>query len=272
MLLDGLTSDFIVHKGCHEVLEGRPQLVDYGLVCSFFSLFFQNKIHFDNLLVGVSQIVLTAHRARHRDGRTNRRWSNWQVSYDSPVWSTMTSIEAHNSTVFVRDAFQHCDCLIRPEDLFAISRVVEILISILDVNAQTDSPKLRLFIPTTTLLALTCVNTFRKTGQSLEPSFASPDLQEHESIFSFLLISKLFVLLIFSDFAGQNFRAIEADTLEDLIKIVKHTSVIDWTIKCDVAKMSRTSLHSYQQFQKTVNISIRYKNPLKILDLPALHV
>ena len=63
MLLDGLASDLVVHERCNVVLQTRMQFIDDGLVGSFLTLLFQQQVHLDDLLVGVGQVVLTAHRA-----------------------------------------------------------------------------------------------------------------------------------------------------------------------------------------------------------------
>lgn len=53
MLLDGLTSNLVVHERRNEVLQTRVQLIDYRLVCSFLTLLLQQQIHFDDLLIGI---------------------------------------------------------------------------------------------------------------------------------------------------------------------------------------------------------------------------
>ena len=67
VLLDGLPSDLVVHERGAIVLQRRPQLVDDRLVGALLSLLPQNEVHLDDLLVGVRQVVLAAHRAGHGD-------------------------------------------------------------------------------------------------------------------------------------------------------------------------------------------------------------
>ena len=63
MLLNWLSSDLVVHQCRYIVLERGSELVDNGLVGTFLTLFFQNDVHLDNLLVGICEIVFGAHRA-----------------------------------------------------------------------------------------------------------------------------------------------------------------------------------------------------------------
>ena len=63
MLLNRLACDLVVHQGGHEVLKRLAQLINYGLIGSLFLLLLQHEVHFDDLLVGISQVILTAHGA-----------------------------------------------------------------------------------------------------------------------------------------------------------------------------------------------------------------
>ena len=67
MLLNGLTSNFVVHECCNKVLERRPQLIDYGLVGSFLALLLQDVVHLDDLLVSIGQVILAPHGASHQN-------------------------------------------------------------------------------------------------------------------------------------------------------------------------------------------------------------
>ena len=65
MLLYWLASDLVVHQSGAVVLERCSKLINDRLVGSLLSLLSQNEIHLDNLLVGIGQVVLASHRARH---------------------------------------------------------------------------------------------------------------------------------------------------------------------------------------------------------------
>jgi hypothetical protein len=60
MSLDWLTGDLIVHQCGHEVLQRNSKLIDDSLVGSFVKLFFQQNVHFQDLLISVRQVVLAA--------------------------------------------------------------------------------------------------------------------------------------------------------------------------------------------------------------------
>ena len=63
MLLNGLSSDLVVHKRGDVVLQTGPYLIDDGLIRTFLALLLQNEVHLYDLLVGVCQIVFTSHGA-----------------------------------------------------------------------------------------------------------------------------------------------------------------------------------------------------------------
>ena len=53
MLLNGLSSDLVVHKRGDVVLQTGTYLIDDGLIRTFLALLLQNEVHLNDLLVGV---------------------------------------------------------------------------------------------------------------------------------------------------------------------------------------------------------------------------
>ena len=172
VFLNGLPGDLVVHQCGAVVLQRSSQFIDDCLVGALLSLLAQNQVHLDDLLVGVGQIVLTSHRARHCNGGTNRRRSDWEVPDDGPVRTAILGIKTHKTTVIIGDALKNFDGLVWPKCFFAVPRVVKVLITILDVDRETKLSKLRLLVATATFLTLTYCDALSKVQHSLESGLA----------------------------------------------------------------------------------------------------
>ena len=160
----------------------------------------------------------------------------------------MCRIEAHQLAVLVRDSLQHLDGLIGPERLLAVSCVVEIFISILDIDSEAEFTELGLLVAATPLLTLTDLNAIREGEDSSEACLAILDPQQSFPIFNlFQIVISLLTLLIWAHLTRQKLRAIEADALEDFGQVAKHALVVDRTVQRDVAEMPRARLHTYRK-------------------------
>ena len=158
----------------------------------------------------------------------------------------MRRVKTHQLAVLVRNALKHFDGLIGPECLFAVPRVVKILITILDVDGEAEFTELGLFVATSSLLTLADLNAFGEGKDSSEAGLTVLDPEESSTIFNLLqVIICLLILLIRADLAWQKLRAIEADALEDFGEVAEHALVVNGAVQGDMTEMTRARIHTY---------------------------
>ena len=103
MLLGWLTSNLVIHQSCHEVLKSCLELINDCLICSFISLLFKYRVHLDDLLVGICQVVLTSHSAGHSNRGSYTWWSDCNISEYGPLRSPIDRVQAHYLSIFIAD-------------------------------------------------------------------------------------------------------------------------------------------------------------------------
>ena len=159
----------------------------------------------------------------------------------------MRWIEAHQLAIFVRDALQNLYGLVRPESLFTIPRIVEVFITVLNVYGEAEFSELGLFVAASSLLSLTNLDAFSQIKNSTETSLTVLDSEKILSIFDLLQVIvglRVLLLLVWTNLARQELRAIEADALEDLGQIAEHTLVVHGTVERDVTEVPGARLHT----------------------------
>jgi len=154
VLLLWLAADIVVHESSSEELELCQDLVDGALVGSFLDLALEDVVHLDDLLVGVSQIILTPVHIWHGD-----RWSDWWRSHskifdDHPLWPSMVFVEAHELEIFISDLPEDLEAFIRVQNLLSILGLIKVFIEVLDFDGEPLLCQLWLLVATASSLRI----------------------------------------------------------------------------------------------------------------------
>mmetsp|Transcript_19470 Transcript_19470/g.18589 ORF Transcript_19470/g.18589 Transcript_19470/m.18589 type:complete len:214 (+) Transcript_19470:4045-4686(+) len=120
VLLGRLPLDLIVHQGCHVVLKVRPELIQLGRVCSLINRILQQIVELDNLLVGIGEVIFTAHGAGHCHRRSDRGWSYRQILDDTVLRLCVGRVKSHHDQIQVRDLLQDLEGLVRSQLLLLV--------------------------------------------------------------------------------------------------------------------------------------------------------
>ena len=101
MFLSGLSLNFIIHESCNIVLQILSNFIDICLVCTSTDMKFELIVSLYYLSVGICKIILTSHRVRHGNRRSNGGWSNRQIFDNHPLRSSECRFKTHKLTVFI---------------------------------------------------------------------------------------------------------------------------------------------------------------------------
>lgn len=217
MLLFWLSAQVIVHERSDVVLETLKDLIDCALVSTSINLHLEDVVHFDDLLVGVCEIVLAPVAVGHCNRWPDCRRGNRQVLDDHPFGPALRLVEAHKLEVFVFDFPKHVEGFVGKEQLFLVLRLVVVLVKMLNLKPKTLPRNLWLLVATASVLGIT------------DSAFAACGLIEHElkpHLGTLAAEQKLVVVLTFVC-CHQELRAVEAHRSKGLQEVREQVRVKD---------------------------------------------
>lgn len=137
VLLLWLASDVVVHESRHVELQQRLDVVQHRLVRALLNVSFELIVHLEDLLVGVSQVVLRSAHVGHLDRWPDTGRSHNQVLDEHPLWSAKGLVEAKQLEVLVRNASQDLVDVLGLQELLSVFGCIKVVVVMLSCNSET---------------------------------------------------------------------------------------------------------------------------------------
>jgi len=145
--------DIVIHHRGNEELEDISEVFNGRVIVVSLESPLNLVVLLDDLLVGHSQVVLTAHRVGHCHRWTHRRGSHCQVEDDHVGRIRSFLAETHHLQMLGTNFAQNSVCLLRPEHLLGVV-VGSNKTLVLDFVVNAQGAALVLVVFDLTLLAL----------------------------------------------------------------------------------------------------------------------